>query len=375
MKIPKVFVTQPYMPPLNEYEYYLRQIWESKELTNNGKFHKQFETELCNYLGVKYISLFVNGTVALITALQALNIKGEVITSPYSFPATTHALQWNGITPVFADIEPDKFSIDPQKIKLAITSKTSAILPVHVYGFPCRHAEINSLAKKYRLKVIYDSAHTFGVRDRGISLCNYGDLSILSFHATKVFNTFEGGAIISHSQKMKEKIDFYKNFGFADETTIIASGINGKMNELQAAFGILQLKYIDEIICKRKKIAKKYIELLENVSGIKVFYDEDKVSSNYSYFPIIIDSKVYGKKRDELYEELKKYNIYTRRYFYPLISNFKMYKGLPSSSKNNLKIANRLSENILCLPIYPELPISVVEKIANIITNYPYSSK
>ncbi len=360
-------VTQPYMPPLEEFNEYLKKIWESKWLTNNGQFHQELEKALCEYLGIKYISLFSNGTLALITALQALKITGEVITTPYSFVATTHALWWNGIKPVFVDIEPDYLNLNPDKIEAAITPQTTAILPVHVYGNPCQVEKIEKIADTYGLKVIYDAAHTFGARLNDIPICSFGDLSVLSFHATKVFNTFEGGAIVCHDEKTKNRIDFLKNFGFADEVTVVAPGINAKMNEIQAAFGLLNLKYIDEAIKKRNLIASIYRNNLLNIKGVKTLNEMDGVINNYPYFPIFIDSKKFNKSRDEIYTDLKLKGYYTRRYFYPLISEFPTYKGLQSAEYNNLPIANSIANEVLCLPIYPDLEQKSVIDLCNFI--------
>ena len=364
-----IYVTQPSLPSLEEYSDYLKKIWESKRLTNNGPFHQQFEKELAEYLGVKYLSLFANGTLALVTALQALRIAGEVITTPFSFVATTHSLWWNNIKPVFVDIEPDYFTLDPEKIEAAITPQTTAILPVHVYGNPCKIDEIQKIADIYGLKVIYDAAHVFGVRIKGNSILNFGDLSVLSFHATKVFNTFEGGAIICHDENTKKRIDHLKNFGFAGETTVIAPGINAKMNELQAAFGLIQLKHIDEYISRRKEIAELYRKELSGVKGIRVLYDIEGVDHSYTYFPVLVDENLYGESRDDLYERLKKNNIYGRRYFYPLISQFPTYRGLPSSRPENLPIASNIADHVICLPMYSELESRIVMKIINIISN------
>lgn len=350
-----IYVTQPSLPPLEEFTDLLKQIWNNKILTNNGPFHQQFEKELAEYLGVKYISLFSNGTLALITALQALRITGEVITTPFSFVATTHSLWWNNIKPIFADIEPDYFNLDPDKVEAAITPQTTAIMPVHVYGNPCKLERFQQIADTYGLKLIYDAAHAFGVKVNGNSILNYGDLSILSFHATKVFNTIEGGAIISPDEQTKKRIDYLKNFGFADELTVIAPGINAKMNEIQSAYGLLQLKYVDDCIAKRKQIAALYCEQLKGIEGIKVMEDIDGVDHAYSYFPILVDKVKYGKTRDELYEALKKHNIFGRRYFYPLISQFPTYRGLTSSKPDNLPIATSVAEQVICLPIYPGL--------------------
>lgn len=358
-----IYVTQPYLPPLREFIPYLEDIWESKWLTNMGKYHQQFEEVLANYLGVKYVSLFTNGTLALITALQALRITGEVITTPYSFVATTHALHWNGITPVFCDIESDYCNIDPNKIEALITPKTTAILPVHVYGNPCQVDKIGKIADRYGLKVIYDACHAFGVKINGKSILNYGDLSILSFHATKVFTTFEGGAIICHDEKMKKRIDYLKNFGFADEVTVIGPGINAKMNEFQAALGLLQLKHFDNIVEKRKKINHMYRQNLKGIRGVRILNEIPSVKHNYAYFPIFINEQEFGKSRDEVYEELKRHNIYTRRYFYPLISEFSPYRGMPTSSPENLPVATRLAKQVLCLPIFSELNHKICSKI------------
>lgn len=365
----KIFVTQPFLPPLTEFLPYLEQIWESHLLTNNGPFHQQLEQELCKYLGVKYISLFSNGTLALITALQALKIKGEVITTPFSFVATTHALWWNNIKPVFVDIEPSTFTIDPDKIEAAITRQTTAILPVHVYGYPCRVDEIDSIAQKHKLKVIYDAAHTFGAKFNGHSLCSFGDLSVLSFHATKVFNTFEGGAIVCHNAQMKEHIDNLKNFGFRGEVNVVEPGINAKMNEVQAAMGLLQLKYIQENIEKRKKIDIEYRKNLSNISGIEIPEYITGMEQNYSYFPVFINEKEFGLSRDQLYEKLKEHNIFTRRYFYPLISEFPIYKGLPSSDSQNLSRAQNIAKKVLCLPIFPNLESFEIKKIIQTINS------
>lgn len=362
-----IYVTQPAMPPLEEFTEYLKQIWDNKILTNNGPFHKQFEKELAEYLGVNHISVFANGTLALMTALQALRISGEVITTPFSFVATTHSLWWNNIKPVFADIEPDYFNLDPEKVEAAITPQTTAIMPVHVYGNPCNVERFQQIADTYGLKLIYDVAHAFSVKVNEVPVVNFGDLSVLSFHATKVFNTIEGGAIVCHDAKTKQRIDYLKNFGFAGETTVIAPGINAKMNEVQAAYGLLQLKYVDENIAKRKAIANLYRNKLANIPGIRVLNDMKGVNHAYSYFPILVDANAYGKTRDELYEELKKYNIYGRRYFYPLISQFPSYRGLNSAQEANLPVAGEVADQVICLPIYPNLSFSNIEIITQII--------
>ena len=361
----QIFVTQPSLPPLEEFVDSLKIIWANKILTNGGPFHQQFEEALAAYLGVKYISLFSNGTLALITALLASRISGEVITTPFSFVATTHALWWNGIKPVFTDIEPNTFTLDPDKIEAAITPRTTAILPVHVYGNPCRVQQIKKIADTYGLKVIYDACHTFGGKLNGQSIVNFGDLSILSFHATKVFNTFEGGAIVCHDNKTKQHIDQLKNFGFTGETTIVAPGINAKMNEIQAAFGLLQLQYIDESINKRKKLTNLYRDILKKVNGITLMHEIQGLTYNYAYFPVLISEKEFGCSRDDLYERLKEKNIYTRRYFYPLISDLPTYKTLISADISNLAVAKSISLQILCLPIYPDLGTDDIEFICS----------
>ena len=365
----KIYVTRPALPPLEEFTEYLKKIWNSAILTNNGPFHQQFEKELADYLGVKYLSVFSNGTLALVTALQALRITGEVITTPFSFVATTHSLWWNSIKPVFVDIEPGYLNLDSEKIEAAITPQTTAIMPVHVYGNPCKVDEIQRIADIYGLKVIYDAAHAFGVTINGRSILNNGDLSILSFHATKTFNTIEGGAIICHDEKTKKRIDFLKNFGFADEVTVVEPGINAKMNELQAAYGLVQLKHIDSYIEKRRTIAGIYREGLAEISGLRFIDDVTGVRHSYTYFPILIDREAYGESRDDVYYRLRKYNIYGRRYFYPLISQFPPYRGLPSAKAENLPVATRVSEQIICLPIYPDLDMGTLQLIVEIIKN------
>jgi dTDP-4-amino-4,6-dideoxygalactose transaminase len=369
----EIFVTRPFLPPLEEFIPSLKKIWDSHILTNGGPFHQELEQKLCEYLGVKYISLFSNGTLALITALQALRITGEVITTPFSFVATTHALWWNGIKPVFVDVEPETFTLDPSKIEAAITPYTTAIMPVHVYGNPCKVYQIQKIADSYGLKIIYDACHTFGAKLDGQSIISFGDLSILSFHATKVFNTFEGGAIVCHDEKTKLHIDQLKNFGFTGETTVVSPGINAKMNEIQAAFGLLQLKYIDEVIVKRKELSQLYKMLLADTNGITLMNEISGLEYNYAYFPILINENNFGCSRDNLYKQLKKNKIYTRRYFYPLISQFPTYKGLPSSSPFNLKIAEKIAKQVLCLPIYPDLIqndlVFITHQILNISKN------
>lgn len=350
-----ITVTSPLLPDLKEFEKMLEDIWARKWLTNNGEYHKRLEIALSKYLGVPYISLFTNGTLPLITALQALRITGEVITTPYSFVATTHSLWWNGIKPVFVDVEEETGNLDPEKIEAAITPKTTAIMGVHVYGTPCKTKAIKQIADKYGLKVIYDAAHAFGVTVEGKSVLEEGDISTLSFHATKVYNTVEGGALICHDEQTKKRIDYLKNFGFADEVTVVAPGINSKMDEIRAAYGLLNLGQVDKAIENRQRIAKLYKESLKSVPGIRYLADIEGVRHNYSYFPIFIDEKEYGMKRDELYEKLKAHNIFARRYFYPLISNFSTYKSLESASPENLPVATKLAQEVLCLPIYATL--------------------
>ena len=349
-----IFVTQPLLHPLEEFIPYLEEIWKSKILTNGGPMHQKLESALCNYLGVKHISLFANGTLALVTALQAMQITGEVITTPYSFVATAHSLLWNGLKPVFIDIQKNTLNMDPRKIEAAITPKTTAILPVHCYGNPCDTVAIQRIADKYNIKVIYDAAHAFGVRCHDGSLLQRGDLSVLSFHATKVFNTFEGGAIVSPNEKVKKRIDHLKNFGFEDEVTVVAPGINAKMSEINAAFGLLQLKYIDNALARRREIDTLYRQMLKDVVGIRCLEQNGQVAANYSYFPILIEDDYY-LTRDDLFQKLKDRDVNCRRYFYPLISDFPMYSDLPSSGHANLPIAFNAAKQVICLPIYPEL--------------------
>jgi len=362
-----IYVTQPSLPLLSEFNSYLEKIWNSKILTNGGEMHKALERELCEYLGVEYISIFNNGTIALLTALQALEVKGEVITTPYSFVATAHSLLWNGLTPVFVDIDPVSMNIDPQKIRLAITSSTTAIMPVHCYGNACDVEAIETIAKEYNLKIIYDAAHAFAVKDaEGRSLLRHGDLSVLSFHATKVFNTFEGGAIVCGSEEIKKRIDQLKNFGFVDEVTVVAPGINGKMSEVNAAFGLLQLKTIDAVLERRKEVAEYYRAQLASLKGLGLTAQIDFERSNNSYFPILI-SEEFPVSRDELYERFKNVNIFCRRYFYPLISDFPMYRGFKSSSNENLPIAKKIAEQVLCLPIHTDLTIEDLQRTIAVI--------
>jgi dTDP-4-amino-4,6-dideoxygalactose transaminase len=361
-----IFVTKPSLPPLEEFVPYLENIWSSGIITNAGPYHQKLESELCNYLGVKYVSLFSNGTIALITALQALGIVGEVITTPFSFVATSHSLLWNGIKPIFVDIDSSTFNLDPSRIEEAITPETRAIMPVHCYGHSCDVEAIEIIARKHNLKIIYDAAHAFGVNCHCGSLLNHGDLSVLSFHATKVFNTFEGGAIVCADEGMKKRIDQLKNFGFLDEITVNSSGINGKMSEFNAALGILQLKYLPQAIQKRKIIDEAYREGLKNIVGISVPNLSKDSTHNHSYFPILVRPH-FKLNRDGLYKKLKNCGVHTRRYFYPLISDFPMYSGFNSSGVGNLPVAHMIAEEILCLPIYPDLDMHSVKKIISII--------
>ena len=363
----QILVTSPLLPNLDDFQAMLKEIWESKWITNNGQFHQQLEAELCKYLKVPYISVFTNGTLPLLTALQALRITGEVITTPYSFVATTHSLWWNGIKPVFVDIEESTCGIDPDKIEAAITPKTTAIMPVHCYGKPCNMKRIQEIADKYGLKVIYDAAHAFGVEVDGEGIMNAGDISTLSFHATKVYNTIEGGAMVMHDAEMKQRVDYLKNFGFAGETTVVAPGINGKMDEVRAAFGLLNLKQVDKAIEARQKIAQIYRKELRGIPGVRFFDDMPGVRHNYSYFPIFINAAQFGMSRDELYFKMKEQNVYGRRYFYPLISEFSTYQGLPSAAPENLPVATRIANEVICLPMHHELGNEDLERILNCI--------
>ena len=360
-------VTSPLLPDLNEFTELLKDIWGSKWITNNGQYHQQLEQALAEYLKVPFVSLFTNGTLPIITALQALGIKGEVITTPYSFVATTHALWWNGIKPVFVDIDPTNGNIDPSKIEAAITPKTTAIMPVHVYGNPCDIKAIQDIADKYNLKVIYDAAHAFGVEKDGESILKAGDISTMSFHATKVFTTIEGGAMIMHDEETKRQIDYLKNFGFENDVTVVAPGINSKMDEVRAAFGLLNLQQVDAAIEKRHQVALRYRKALQGVEGIRFFDDMSGVRHNYSYFPIFVDAKKYGMTRDNLYFRMQESGIYGRRYFYPLISTFSPYRNLESASPQNLPVATRLADEVICLPMHHELSDRDVERVIDII--------
>ena len=363
----QITVTSPLLPDLDELNQMLKEIWASKWITNNGQFHKQLEKALCEYLKVPYISLFTNGTLPLLTALQALRITGEVITTPYSFVATTHSIWWNGCRPVFVDIEEETCGIDPNKIEAAITPKTTAIMPVSCYGKPCKMNEIQAIADKYGLKVIHDAAHAFGVEVNGESWVSKGDLISLSFHATKVYNTLEGGAMVMHDEATKKRIDFLKNFGFAGETEVVAPGINSKMDEVRAAYGLVNLKQVDEAIEKRHQVAIKYREALRNVPGIRFFDDMPGVRHNYSYFPIFINAEEYGMTRDELYFKMREANVLGRRYFYPLISTFSTYRSLPSAGAENLPVATKVANEVICLPMHHQLSDEDINRVLELV--------
>ena len=363
-----VYVTRPALPPLKDFVSALENIWEGRVLTNGGPWHCKLEEDLCSYLGVEHVSLFTNATIALMTALRVLEIKGQVITTPFSFAATTSALVWNGLEPVFADVDPKTFNLDPRQVRSAVTSRTAAILPVHTFGRPCDVASLQDVADDFGLAILYDSAHAFGVNCHCGSLLKHGDLSVLSFHATKVFNTFEGGAIISKSAVLKEKVDQLKNFGFYGEGNVLASGINGKMSELHAAVGVLQLQQIDLLIQARRKVAERYFSGLANVPGIVTPTLSDAVRHNYSYFPVLVGVD-YPISREALVELFKEYQIYPRRYFYPLISNFPIYQDIPSASRGSLPVANMIADQVLCLPIFPDLDVATQELIISIISS------
>lgn len=365
-----VTVTSPLLPPLEEFHQLLADIWQRKWITNNGHYHRLLEQALADYLGVPYLCLFTNGTLPLITALQALNITGEVITTPYSFVATTHSIWWNGIKPVFADIDPATGNLDPEKIEAAITPQTSAIMPVHVYGTPCETERIQAIADKYGLRVIYDAAHAFGVRVNGESILKAGDISTLSFHATKTYNTVEGGALVCRDAAMKQRIDYLKNFGFSGETEVVAPGINSKMDEVRAAYGLLNLRYVDAAIAARKAVAEQYREALKDVPGLRMLQDIPGVTHNYSYFPVFIHAEEYGETRDALYARLKEHGILGRRYFYPLISSFSTYCGYPSAAPSNLPVASRMADEVICLPLHHELAEPDVTRIINLMKHH-----
>lgn len=372
-----IFITQPSLPELEDYTSILKKIWQSKWLTNNGVYHQQLENELSKFLGVKYLSLFTNGTLALLIGIKALGLTGEVITTPFTFPATANVLHWLGLSPVFCDIEEHTLNINPANIERLITPNTCAILGVHIYGNPCHVYDIQQIAEKHNLKIIYDAAHAFGVKLEGKPLVLYGDISVLSFHATKLFTTLEGGALIVNDEKMKSEVDHLKNFGIADEETVLCPGLNAKLNEFQAAFGLLQLKMVGSEIEKRRKIALLYKKKLSDIPGLKNVEVNQKVQYNYSYFPILVNKEKYGLSRDQLYSCLKLFNVHTRKYFYPLLSSYPFFKNLASSNPPNLSVAVRISEEVLCLPIYGNLSLEYVEKICEILDflNQQYSKR
>ena len=363
----KITVTSPLLPDLDEFNELLKEIWKSKWITNMGQFHKRLEKALCEYLKVPYISLFTNGTLSLLSALQALRITGEVITTPYSFVATTHSIRWNGCKPVFVDIDEKTCGINPDRIEAAITPHTTAIIPVHCYGRPVDMERIQEIADKYGLKVIYDAAHAFGVEQDGKSVLNAGDMATLSFHATKVFNTLEGGALVMHDEQTKKRIDYLKNFGFAGETEVVAPGINGKMDEVRAAYGLLNLRQVDAVIAKRRHVAQRYKEALRDVSGIRFFEDMPGVRHNYSYFPIFVNAEEYGMTRDKLYFKMRETNVFGRRYFYPLINSFSTYRGLPSAAPANLPVATKIANEVICLPMHHALSNDDINRVLEII--------
>ena len=367
MKADNITVTSPLLPSLEDFIPYLEKIWDNKWVTNNGQFHQNLEMALCEYLKVPYICLFTNGTLPLLTALQALRITGEVITTPYSFVATTHSIWWNGCKPVFVDIDESTCGMDPDRIESAITPRTTAIMPVHCYGKPCDTERIQAIAHKYNLKVIYDAAHAFGVEVNGQSILCKGDMATLSFHATKVYNTLEGGALVVHDAETKKRVDYLKNFGFAGETEVVGPGINSKMDEVRAAYGLLNLKQVDTAIEKRQQVAVQYRKALRNVKGIRFFDDMPGVRHNYSYFPIFVNAEEYGMTRDELYFKMKEKNVLGRRYFYPLISTFSTYRGLPSAAPENLPVATRISNEVICLPMHHALTTDDVSKVLEIV--------
>lgn len=365
----EITVTSPLLPKIEEFGEVLKEIWASKWVTNNGRFHRELEKALCEYLKVPYISLFTNGTLPLLTALQALRITGEVITTPYSFVATTHSIWWNGCRPVFVDIEEKTCGMDPDRIEAAITPKTTAIMPVHCYGYPVNTEAIQAIADKYGLKVIYDAAHAFGVEVEGKSILDTGDLSTLSFHATKVYNTLEGGALVMHDESTKKRIDYLKNFGFAGETEVVAPGINSKVDEVRSAYGLLNLRQVDEAIARRKSVASRYRKALKDVRGIRFFEDMPGVRHNYSYFPVFVNATEYGMSRDELYFKMKSAGVLGRRYFFPLISSFSTYRGLPSAAPENLPVATRLADEVICLPMHHELSEEDVERVLELVVH------
>jgi dTDP-4-amino-4,6-dideoxygalactose transaminase len=370
MKEGDIPVTKPFLPPLEEFQPYLREIWDSYQLTNNGRFLRMLEEKLTGFLGIPQITVTSNGTVSLLMALKALGVEGEVITTPFSFPATTHAIWWNGNTPVFADIEPQYLNIDPERLEAAITGHTAAILVTHVYGNPCDIEQIDKISKKYSIPVIYDACHAFGINFRNESLLNAGDLSVLSFHPTKVFTTVEGGAIISHTPEMSETLRLLRNFGIAGEESVLIPGINGKMNELQAAFGLLQLNYFADLTSRRKEIYERYLDHFSGVPGIRIIGKHPEIDYNYAYFPVLFNHEAFGRSRDQVYTHLRDNHILSRKYFAPLISHIPWYSKLPSAEPSRLPVAEKASGEILCLPIYPDLEISMVDRICELICGH-----
>ncbi|MBN2450477.1 MAG: DegT/DnrJ/EryC1/StrS family aminotransferase, partial [Lentisphaeria bacterium] len=364
-----VTVTRPSLPPLEEYVKLLADIWDRRWLTNKGHYHDLFEAALAEYLGVPYLSLFCNGTMALEVGLQALRVTGEVITTPYSFVATTHAIYWNRCRPVFCDIEAETCTLDPDRVESLITPRTTAILPVHVYGNPCRTGALQHIAETHGLRLFYDAAHAFGVHVDGVPIVRFGDLSMLSFHATKVFQTAEGGALVTDDPKLKQRIDFLKNFGFADEVTVVGPGTNGKMNELQAALGLLQLRHVGEEVARRRAVAELYRRRLEGVPGVRLMPEPMGVTRNHGYFPIFIEQSAYGMDRDALYGRLKEAGIHGRRYFYPLISEFPTYRNCAGARPDSLPVASRMAREVLCLPIYGELSLAAAEQVAAMVAD------
>ena len=364
-----VYVTQPSLPPLDDFLPYLRAIWESKWLTNSGAFHNQLEAALAEHLGVQHLSLFSSGMDALQTGLSVLDVQGEVITTPFTFAATPHAIHLNGCVPVFCDIDPVTLTMAPELVEGLITDRTTALLPVHVYGNPCDHEQLKAIADKHGLRLLYDAAHAFDVKKDGMSVCAWGDLSVLSFHATKVFSTCEGGAIVTPHAWVKKQVDSFRNFGIENETTIVGPGINGKMDELRAAYGLLNLKHADSTLEKRRKVARYYREHLSSTKGIRVLDELSNVDANYGYFPILVCAEEYGLTRDMLYEQLKSISVFTRRYFYPLVSHVTPYNRHPSAHPDKLPVAEKIAKEVLCLPIYSELGNGDVERVVRFIQN------
>jgi len=367
-----IYVTRPLLPSIKDYKKRIEDIWESQWITNNGQQHQELENKLQDYLKVDNLSLINNGTIALQIALKSLDLKGEVITTPFTFAATPHSISWNCLKPVFCDIDPETLNIDPDKIEDLITDKTSAILAVHVFGTPCDVDKIQKIADKYGLKVIYDGAHAFGTEINGTAIGNFGDITMYSFHATKLFNTIEGGALACNDKKLKEKIDLFKNFGIKNENEVVTIGTNGKMNEFQAAMGLEVLKEVDDERKKREEIKQVYYNKLKDIEGINFIHDINNVKNSYQYLVIRINKDKFGFSRDELYEKLKEYNVYTRKYFYPLCSNYDCYNGFNSATKENLPVANKVVNETLSLPFYGDLGKEKTIKICNFIQQLRY---